>query len=324
MKKIILIVLCLALALPAASFGEENLFETLSGLEWSFNSGAGGWSTDMRIGSDGSFTGEYHDSEMGESTEDYPDGILYFCSFSGRMSVAEQVDSNTWKIKVDKLEEDPGMEEIRDGIRYVPAHVYGLSEGNEMLLYRPGTPVSVLSEDMQFWAHVIDQENPPTELEDWFMCNEKNGSGFVGYPAAAVANPWEDLSAEALKEATGVTFGVPEGAENVIYRYLPGENLAEMQFSWSGGSFCARSKPAADGKDLPDISGMYYPWEHEEDVTIGQGKGSIALARETDGTWAERCLWYDPAAGRVNSLSVIAPDADGLDLAALAEQVFYP
>ena len=72
-------------------------------------------------------------------------------------------------------------ESIVDEIRYVPTEPYGISEGDEMLLYCPGTPVSVLSEDMQLWAHVLDQETPPLALETWFLSSEKNDSGFVGY-----------------------------------------------------------------------------------------------------------------------------------------------
>jgi hypothetical protein len=183
MKRFVLLLMCLVMILPAAVSAEGNLFEDLSGLAWCFSSGAGGWSTDMEIKADGSFAGEFHDSEMGDCTDEYPDGTLYFCAFSGQLSLVEQVDENTWKIRVDRLEQEEGKEAIEDGIRFIPADVYGISEGDEMLLYRPGTPVSVLSEDMQMWAHLFDLETRPTELEYWFLSSEKNNSGFVGYKA---------------------------------------------------------------------------------------------------------------------------------------------
>ena len=322
MKRIFLFVLSIAMMLSAVSFAEENIFDTLSGLEWSFSSGAGGWSTDMQIRADGSFTGQYHDSEMGECADEYPDGTVYFCAFSGRMSIAGRVDDNTWKVRVEKLEKEQGTESIDDGIRFVPADVYGISEGDEMLLYRPGTPVDILSEEMQFWAHVIDQETPPTELEDWFLSSEKNDSGFVGFAAVSMANPWEDMTAEQLRAASGLSFGVPEGAEQVIFRYLRSEGLAEMQFSWSGDEYCARIQPAVPaGNELCDISGMYYEWSHEEPVIIGYCAGRLSQARDGE-TWVERCLWYDAATGLAYSLSVTAEEIDGLDLTVLAEQVY--
>ena len=323
MKKVCLLVLCLMLALSAVSFAEEPVFETLAGLEWSFSSGAGAWSTDMRILADGSFTGEYHDSEMGDYDDAYPGGTVYFCSFFGQMSIVEKTDDNTWRIRVEKLEKIGETEYIEDDIRYIPTDVYGLSEGDEMLLYRPGTPVNALPEEMQFWAHVIDQETPPTELESWFLSSVQNDSGFVGYPAVSLPNPWEDMTAEQLSGASGLSFGVPEGAEQVIYRYLRSEGLAEMQFSIGGDRFCARIRRAVpqDGQ-VSDISGMNYEWEHEEAVTIGGCEGTIGQARSEDTERVELCRWYDPARGLAYSLSVSSTDLNGLDLTAVAAQVY--
>ena len=187
MKKgiaLILILALLALAPAAAGLAETSVLESMAGLEWSFCSGAGAWSTDLQIQADGFFTGDYHDSDMGDSTDEYPDGTVYSCVFSGRLSLVGQVDENTWEIRVDELVKEETGEAIIDRIRYIPSEPYGLSEGDIMLLYRPGTPVSVLSEEMQLWAHILDQENPPVELEDWFLSSETNDSGFVGYAPA--------------------------------------------------------------------------------------------------------------------------------------------
>ena len=46
-------------------------------VEFLFTSGAGGWSTQLSLNRDGSFTGEFHDSEMGDRTEEYPNGSVY-------------------------------------------------------------------------------------------------------------------------------------------------------------------------------------------------------------------------------------------------------
>ncbi len=179
------IVLLLAIAGGCAK-KDQLTFKELAGMEWSFCSGVGGWSTDMQIQADGSFSGNFHDSEMGDIGEGYPNGTIYVCAFTGQMTLLEQVDEHSWKVRVDQLtvDEEPEKETIDDGIRFVTAEPYGLSEGDEMLLYQPGTSIDVLSEDMQMWAHVFDQpvEERPTELENWFLCSEENDSGFVGYP----------------------------------------------------------------------------------------------------------------------------------------------
>ncbi len=338
MKKFLAWFLSLALVLSLAGglaesaenteTAEENLFETLSRMNWTFTSGAGAWSTDLVLQPDGTFTGSFHDSEMGDVGEGYPYGTVYVCTFTGKMSVAEKVDEKTWKIRVDALQADEpaGQETIEDEIRFITSDVYGLVQGDVMDLYAPGTPVSVLSDEMKLWAHVLDQEEPPTELEAWFLCSVNNDSGFVGYEITdGLANPWETMTAEELMEKAGVAFGVPEGAQNITCSYLRDQELAQMQFTLHDVDFCARMQSAdiQDGK-LPDISGMYYTWETEEPVKVLHCDGVLYKAKDGDTNDVQLCLWYDLAPGFMYSLSATAPDLSKLDLVRVAEQVFIP
>lgn len=326
MRKTLAWVLTFILLLSAAGACadyESPTFEELDGLEWSFCSGVGAWSTDLRIQADGSFSGNFHDSEMGDIGEGYPDGTIYVCSFTGRMTLMEQADEYSWKVHVDSLivDDEPGIETIDEDIRFVTTDPYGISEGDDMLLYRPGTPMDALSEDMQMWAHLFDWEFKLTELDNWFLSSEANESGFVAYPS----NPWEELTAEQLLEETGLSFGVPEGAENVVYRLLRSENLAEMQFSWYSDECCARIQPAAlEEGELMNIADMYFAWENEREITIGHCHGTIGQAQTGSEEWVELCLWYDAAPGLMYALSIYTIDPDGLDLTAIAEQVYIP
>ena len=333
MKKIMSLVLCLAMLLTAAlAQAEETVFDELSRLAWSFASGVGAWSTELRILADGSFSGEYHDSDMGDAADSYPNGTVYLCDFTGRMSVAGQTEDGRTILRVDELKKDEGRpaESIEDGIRYVAADPYGLSEGDEMILYRPGTPIAELPEEMVFWAHAMSaQDDPQAALECWLLTSEANESGFTGYEApdgALLPNPWQDLAtAEELLKTSGQTFGVPEGAQNVIYRYLPDEDLSEMQFTLDGDEYCARIEPAAlEPGQLMNISGIYYEWENEEAVKVSYCEGTLGIAKTGSEEWVELCLWYDIVPGIMYSLSVWTPDPDGLDLTAVAEMVFIP
>ena len=163
--------------------GDNTFFAQFDGMTWSFCSGAGAWSTDLTIQPDGSFIGDYHDSDMGDTAETNPNGTVYICSFSGKMSLVEQVDENSWKLRVDELKTEKWTEPeyIDGGIRFVFTEPYGISEGDEILLYRPGTPVNNFTEEMQMWAHLFDLENTADKLDSWFLWSEKNNSGFVGY-----------------------------------------------------------------------------------------------------------------------------------------------
>ena len=135
----------------------------------------------MTIASDGTFTGNYHDSEMGETGDDYPQGSLYGCAFHGRLTLGGQVDAYTWKVHVDELALDEGQvpEAIEDGIRYVTTDPYGIKAGSDLLLYLPGTPVDALPEGFLFWAH-LTSDDVPEELPYYGLYDVTEDTGFIG------------------------------------------------------------------------------------------------------------------------------------------------
>ncbi len=333
MKKLLALLMSLALLLYGiGAFAEDEApsFERLAGLQWEFSSGAGGWSTELTVNPDGSFSGRFHDSEMGEIGDDYPNGTVYVCAFTGRMSGLEAVDGQTWRVKVDSVtpDEASGREAIDDGIRYVTSDPYGVAADDEILIYLPGTPLEGFTEEMRMWAHLPGEQDPAATLEDWFLYSPKNDTGFVGYPApddAALANPWRDLTGDELARVSGMAFGVPEGAEGVVYRWLESDGLAEMQFTMDGDEYCARAQSAelSEG-ELMNISGMYFQWDHEEAITVNGCPGTLGLAQTGSEDWVELCQWYDAGAKRMYSLSVYTTDPDGLDLTAVAQMVHRP
>ena len=333
MKKTLSCILAAALALCAAGAlaeAETTVFEQMAPLSWSFSSGVGAWSTELKVLPDGSFTGEYHDSEMGEAGDAYPNGTVYMCSFSGHMTQGQQRDEFTREIRVDSLtvSQAPGEETIEDGIRYVTAAPYGLSEGDTMRLYLPGAPVKDFTEDMAFWAHVADAEDVPAELPYWFLFSEANNSGFVGEKAAqaaSLANPWTDMTAQELDRVCGLPYKLPEGARDAEYRWMASESLAEIRFTLEGDEYTLRMQPYdLKAGELANISGMYFMWENEEPAKVGHCDGMLAQAHTGSSEWVEVCLWYDVAPGVMYSLSVYTADPDGLDLEAVANTVFVP
>ena len=157
------------------------------------------------------------------------------------------------------------------------------------------------------------------------LSGEEHIEVYEATESVGLANPWEEMTEEELTQTAGVTFGVPDGAENVVYRWLESETLAEMQFTLDGDEYCARIKPAAlEAGQLENISGMYYAWENEESVAIGSCEGTIGQYMTGSEEWVELCQWYDAAPGLMYSLSVYSTDLDGLDLAAIAQTVYVP
>ena len=151
-------------------------------LDLMFASGAGGWSTDMTLDQDGSFTGAYHDSEMGEQGESYPNGSCYISTFSGRFGSIRQVDDHTWAMTLEELtvQEEPDTEWIEDGIRYIASEAYGLETGKEFLLYSPETPTEGLDEEFLTWWPSWNVEDTGT-LNCWGLLNLEMGYGFFTY-----------------------------------------------------------------------------------------------------------------------------------------------
>lgn len=168
----------------------DAFLESLAG-DYTFCSGAGAWSTDLTLLSDGSFTGMYHDSDMGDSDpEKYPGGTVYICQFSGRFIRPEKLDETTWSLKLDYLELDhraDGTEEFADEVRYIYSEPYGLEGTETLTVYLPDTPADTLSEDVLWAARgPYDwQETAAGTLGLTILYNEAEDHGFVQYPLPA-------------------------------------------------------------------------------------------------------------------------------------------
>lgn len=165
--------------------GPENPFEVMPSY-FLFSSGAGAWSTELTIETDGSFSGLFVDSDMGVSGQDYPDGTRYICSFSGRFTQPERVDETTWTMGIETMELDhpaDGAEEYADGVRYVYSEPYGLEDAEELLLYSPQTPAEGISEDFLNWLRMPWSWEPDEAgaLGCWGIYNVSQGYGFFAF-----------------------------------------------------------------------------------------------------------------------------------------------
>lgn len=151
-------------------------------------SGAGGWSTDLYLEADGSFTGQYHDADMGVADpERFPQGTWYICNFSGQFTRPVKIDETTWSTELASLEpEHPGgeSEEYADGRRYIYTSPCGLENAEEIRIYLPDTPADGLSEDVLWAARGPYDWKPTAEgaLGLTILYNVSQGCGFAEYP----------------------------------------------------------------------------------------------------------------------------------------------
>lgn len=148
-----------------------------------FSSGVGAWATELQMEDDGSFTGVYHDSEMGDTGDGYPNGTVYFCNFSGKFTEPLRFDECMYEMDLEELETEgtEGDSYIENGVRYVYSEPYGISGGTQFTLYTPGQPYDMVSEDFAWWVRSVSGSQDTEYFNCYAICNAATQDGFVGY-----------------------------------------------------------------------------------------------------------------------------------------------
>lgn len=150
---------------------------------FSFSSGVGGWSAGIDLQRDGSFSGSYSDSDMGDSGEKYPNGTIYLCDFTGRFADIQKTGEHTYALTLQNLQKTEQKEEIVDGVRHMPSEAYGIEGGKSFVLYTPDTPLSEVPEELEAWDpyRYMDEGEKRTTLGAYALYNEADGSGYFSY-----------------------------------------------------------------------------------------------------------------------------------------------
>ena len=138
-----------------------------------FLSGVGAWSTDLWLKEDGSFHGEFFDSNMGVHQ-------YYFCNFDGQFAAPVRLNDYSYSLKIEKMETN---HELNGGVavpeaEFIESEPYGIAHTKELILYLPKTPLSVLSEECIGWMHLSGNETEiPTDR--YVLYNAAEGYAFV-------------------------------------------------------------------------------------------------------------------------------------------------
>ena len=224
---------------------------------YEFSSGAGGWSTDFTIEEDGSFRGNYHDSELGDTGEGYENGTVICADFEGHFSELSKVSDYVYEMKLLDITygKEGGTEEIADGVRYSYVDdAYGLTGTERFLVYIPGAAVSDLDEEVYTWV-MWSVEGSDT-LTMPIIVNEDQKEGIYSYERLSAAEEAESIYAnylssyeaceEALSNATTQTEMDEESSEmynvadncineiwNIVkYNVSDYDTVLEEQRSW--------------------------------------------------------------------------------------------
>lgn len=154
--------------------------------------------------------------------------------------------------------------------------------------------------------------------------SDNSGPGTDSSPAG-LANPWVDTTAEEASSLIPNLFTALEGATDVTWSRTEGdEPLIQMSFKLDGLDLTARAQSTGDTAE--DISGLYYDWAVESDVTLAGWAGGQMPAKlyryAGSGEYADLCTWYDFETGVSYSLGTVAEDLSGFDIQAVAEAIY--
>ena len=169
-------------------FSADFSFADVSGWRFRFSSGAGAWATLLTIEADGSFFGEYVDSDIDFTEAGEPCDMQYRCDFTGQFTEPVRVNDYTYSMQIDQIHyaEEPGTEEFKDGVRYHYTDVYGLEDAEDILIYLPGAPLKELPQEFRSWIGYYDLAGTSeTELPFYALNNEVYQEGFTSRNLAA-------------------------------------------------------------------------------------------------------------------------------------------
>ncbi|MFP3152902.1 YARHG domain-containing protein [Lachnospiraceae bacterium ZAX-1] len=186
-------------AKPAAPLPEPEE-ETIPGMPvtFLFASGAGAWGTTVDLNSNGTFSGYYSDSDMGQIGDGYPNGTMYECSFRGKFSDVKKISDYEYSMKIDYLDTEGtvGEEKIIDGINVITSDPYGFDNADEFLLYLPGRPTMDLPEAFKNWMRgTAFYGGAPETMVSYGLYNIGGEEGFSELLQYQKANMEEDTAA---------------------------------------------------------------------------------------------------------------------------------
>lgn len=228
-----------------------------------FQSGAGGWWTELHLHQDGTFSGVYQDWNLGgvtlemetEAGMKLPGGQCYRCDFTGQFSKIRKVSDVEYVMEMTELTylNTPETHAVVDDAWIDYSEAYGLSGAKELRLYLPGRSTEDFSENLRWWLTIPHGwDELPTALEGWCLYNVEEDLAFYAEeaaPAQTAAEIWYALLASG--EYRNYTVGWQEQVNNMPTDYalldINGDGWDELILCASqGGGFSYHSVLCCD------------------------------------------------------------------------------
>ncbi len=160
----------------------ENPSDDFSG-KYIFASGAGSWGNVLNLNSDGSFEGNFSDTDTVSSTDEQPYNVFnYHCKYSGKFEIEKGDNDYTYHLTLTEFvtEKPIGEEWAEDKIKYVVTQPRGIEDCKEFVLYTPDAPIDELPEEFLSWCYALKplDENTSETLTCYGIMNTQTNIGF--------------------------------------------------------------------------------------------------------------------------------------------------
>ena len=151
-------------------------------LELLFSSGAGAWYTGITLYADGTFDGEFSDTNMGESGPGHPHGTRYVCRFRGKFSNIVRMNDYSYSMVLSNIttSEPAGRSRIENLVKIITFGPYGIEGGSRFVFYTPDAPASAMSDEFLSWWPYRFERYQPNTLSYYGLYNVNTGEGFFG------------------------------------------------------------------------------------------------------------------------------------------------
>lgn len=186
--------------------------------EFVFSSGAGGWATEITLNDDGTFNGQYHDSDMGDSGTGYSNGTVYICDFSGKFTMPKKINEYIYSMNLETLDVEgtSGTVYYENDIRYIVSNPYGFDNADEFMIYLPGIAMSDLPEGFINWLYAFINVQTTEILPCYGIYNVGGEEGFVAYDTSMseeqIYEKLVDYYAKGTEDSDGSDLVVMEGS----------------------------------------------------------------------------------------------------------------
>lgn len=197
-----------------------------------FTSGVGAWRTKITISDDGTFTGQFTDSDMGLTGPGYSKGSCFISDFNGKFSTPKKINEYTYSVTVENLtlENNPGKEYYMDDVKYICTEPYGFEDAEDFYLYLPGAPISELPEEFLSWTRLNSNISklPPNY---YGLYNPNAQAGFVGQKDNSMAGQQFYYYYGSNKSAFWPSYTMP--SSHLVFWFAEGASVIDLCFDWS-------------------------------------------------------------------------------------------